>query len=328
VDLESCKVDVLMPYHRVDKFLHKAIKSIQESRNVSIRLILIDDTQGPEKLKSVKFKEYLNNLANLEIEIVITHGVGYAKALNSIKEKIESPYVALLNSDDFFHPLKIFLQIQKIKIDNSDICIGRIIKRKMFLTYPSIGLGLNRLDTYNTNLLLLGAYGSDASILVKRDIWLKYFHYPTEFKSSDWVAAFDIYDKLKISFEPKAIYYYRVHAFQTTKSQYYSDSFNEMFLKWQEYLTQKFNVTTNFETGATLASPSTKISLNKVDYVFLKYLMNVQKDIDHTFTRLLKRRINLYLIKNGRFPKYLGDATKLFLSAAIRILIFNRSKYL
>ena len=332
--LERFKVDVILPYHRVDKYLYNAIESLYQSEGVEIRLILIDDSKKEEEIKSSEFKKLISNQNKLRLQIHKTKGIGYANALNESKRFIKNPYVAILNSDDSYHPLKLYNQIKRLEKDKSDICIGRLVKKISIFNYPAIGLSIRNFDKYNPKLLLLGPYGADSTILVRRKIWLKYFEYPIAVKSSDWALALTIYDKLNISYEPSAVYYYRVHDKQVTRNQSYLGHFIEIYPRWRKFMEKNYKYEFNFETGATLASPITKISLEKVEFLGIKQILNNEIDKNSTFSRILKRRINVFQMRKRKFPIYFVDALKIISSLAIQkvlltgFMMFSKIKYL
>ena len=181
---------------------------------------------------------------------------------------------------------------------------------------------------------MLGPYGADSTIVVRRKIWLKYFEYPIDVKSSDWALALTIYDKLNISFEPSAIYYYRVHDKQVTRNQTYVDHFIEIYPRWQKFAEKNYKYKFNFETGATLASPITKISLEKVEFSDIKQILNDEIDKNSIFSRILKRRINIFQIRKRKFPVFFVDALKILSSLATQkvlltgSMMFSKIKYL
>jgi glycosyltransferase involved in cell wall biosynthesis len=321
--MERFKVDVLLPYHRVDKYLYSAIESLYQSKGVEIRVILIDDSKKGEEINSSEFKKLITSDNRLEFQIFKTKGIGYANALNESKRFIQSPYVAILNSDDRYHPLKLYNQIKRLERDKSDICLGRLVKKIYKFNYPAIGLSIKNLDNYNSKLLLLGPYGADSTIVVRRRIWLKYFEYPIDIKSSDWALALTIYDKLNISYEDSAIYYYRVHDKQVTRNQSYVDHFIDIYPLWRKFMKKKYKHEFNFEMGATLASPITKVSLEKVKFSDLMQILNSEIDKKSMFSRILKRRINIFQMRKRNFPIYIVDAFKMLLSLAIQKILLT-----
>ena len=94
-------VDVLMPFHRLDEFLHEAVFSVLKSEKISLRLILLDNRADKSQLFPLNLFESRLEATGHSIELVVVEAPNtYADALNLGILKAEADFVALMNSDD------------------------------------------------------------------------------------------------------------------------------------------------------------------------------------------------------------------------------------
>lgn len=226
-------VDVILPFHRYGKYLISAIKSVLESEGVQIRLILINDV----KCKQNYIEEdifLVNYLKNVDANFIVLNSPqnGYAFAINCAKPFIESQYVALMNSDDLIEASRFKFQIQSLQSNFAEVAIGQIKKFQGVFRLPTLA-GKFDVSNYNFSLLLLGAYGADASILSLRDTWVNLMQFNETARSSDWVTALDVFPNVKVVGVKDAIYWYRSHAEQITKNEDHKlNNFDEIYPHW------------------------------------------------------------------------------------------------
>jgi len=105
--MKSHEVDVIMPFHRTDRFLEKAINSVFESENIDINLILIDD-RPIDKAKSIgRYQQYIREK---------TSGlIGAANSFNIGARFCSSEYVSIVASDDLISPQRFKNKSKRLK---------------------------------------------------------------------------------------------------------------------------------------------------------------------------------------------------------------------
>jgi len=114
------QVDIVIPFHKVDKYLYEAIRSASESKGIVPHVILVNDSgQSPifERLQ-----------ISIDMTILETKERGYANALNTALPHLKSRYLAFLDSDDLQDSQRIFKQIQSLEFSQADISICGIRK--------------------------------------------------------------------------------------------------------------------------------------------------------------------------------------------------------
>ena len=100
------KVDLLIPFHRIDTYLNAAITSAQASVGVNLRVIAINDS-GEEVTKST---------LGLRTEDLLVKSIlkGYLGALSTGFANCDADFIAFLDSDDLQEETRLASQIKLI----------------------------------------------------------------------------------------------------------------------------------------------------------------------------------------------------------------------
>jgi glycosyltransferase involved in cell wall biosynthesis len=301
-DVSYPTVDVILPFHRIDENLSLAVKSVLCSEEVIVRLILVDDRDQEALLLDQKLaipKRFTNYI------LLKNKKNGYASAINLGLSKVASEFVALMNSDDLVSKERLKLQIKNITRTGSDICIANLQKFGIKGFVPSIS-GKIDASMYSSKLLLLGAYGADASILFRSSIASEIVFYEGA-KSADWITALRTYPKFVLSGEKDAIYYYRIHENQvTSQSTYNDDNFFQVYPFWKEYNSQLGLPYLEFESAMLIAAiheykPTSVVDYKKIKSWTEKYLSLFENQQEKKVAmQLIKRRIVISKLKDFR----------------------------
>jgi glycosyltransferase involved in cell wall biosynthesis len=200
------EVDVIIPFHRpIDKFLIEAIESVKNSDGVLARPILVNNTSNTDSTKILK---------RMGLFVIEEDKPGYANCLNTGIRLADSEYISFLNSDDIQSINRLKLQISKIENENTNISISRLSKFGRKANYRDLA-GSQPINFYSKNLLLLGAYGANASLLAKNNFFINKAFKDTEL--ADWEFAFTYYPEY-LSFVDEPLYFYRMHSSQITRT--------------------------------------------------------------------------------------------------------------
>jgi len=217
-------VDIVMPFHRNDRFLVEAVSSIMSSNGVRIRLILIDDRKDDSSDLTFNADKF---------EIVKSHGVGYSRALRLGLEMVKSEYFALLDSDDLSHKDRLARELDLMHRENLDIVacsmkkIGKSSVSK--ITQPLIFRDIGILRESN----LLGSINSNSTWMCKTDLLNEQNFLSSKFISLDWATTLQLNPKTKVGFIDSRLYSYRQHESQMTKNiQYKNQAFFEIYPLW------------------------------------------------------------------------------------------------
>lgn len=286
-------VDVILPFHRNDEYLRIAIDSALSSKDVEVRLLLIDDRKIWEPIQ------------DLDAYVTCrTGGIGYAGAINSARKHLQSNYVALMNSDDWSDPERLKKQISAITFGESEFSICAL---KKFRGLKSLTANLGELtgDKYDPRSLILGAYGANATLLGTREAWLQEVFF-FESDVSDWVTAFQLLPRIMPEFVNETLYWYRQHENQITNSSSHQIKSTEELLDHARLLALRMGIwdkdfDMNFKITATpysLRKPPAKTEL----LTAWRYLDSIEELNIYGVKNLLRRRrlfLGLYLMKLG-----------------------------
>lgn len=92
-------VTVLIPSYRHGPYIEKAIQSVLAQRRVPFKVLVVDDLSPDDTVAQAKSVED----PRLEVRVNQTN-LGLGNSVLQALTDIDTPYVALLNSDDLFHP--------------------------------------------------------------------------------------------------------------------------------------------------------------------------------------------------------------------------------
>jgi glycosyltransferase involved in cell wall biosynthesis len=222
------KFDVLVPFHRIDGYFYQAVESISQILGDG-QIIFIDDRIDRSLESDLLFRKFPKKYKIIET----SGGLGYGAALRAGTSASEAEFIALFNSDDLVAPTKFMRQIETI--EDSDISITGIRRLSDKGKKIKSLTGSFRGSTYDHILLLFGAYGANASWLMKREWWEKNSFFDNK-EVLDWRIALRSFDKAKISYIPDELYYYRKHPSQITfKKNLSPDELSPAYQEWKHF---------------------------------------------------------------------------------------------
>ena len=289
-------IDILLPFHRVDKFLHAAVASLLDSKDVRPRIILIDDR--PYKNTSVNFPlNHRFKIVNNELS------PGYGNALITGSGHIQSEYVALMNSDDLIDNEKLYRQLKELK--NHDLSITNIerITSKGFKSKSLTGEITS--NEYSKDFLLLGSYGANATWAMRSEWWKQ--QVLDNDQCLDWRIALSAFSDTKISYIPLKLYSYRRHSMQTNYTKLKTNEIDILYNSWAKFASKySFLPKADLECFSFFAAPwigESKINLEKMfawSNSFIQSSALRSEEIQRNLQAILNRRF-LIAIKNENF---------------------------
>ena len=302
-------IDVLLPFHKEDDYLYSAIDSVSRSTEVQIRLILIDDRINPRPLTRLP--------ANATI--IRTSSIGYARALNVAKQSILSPFTAIMNSDDLVHPERFKTQIQHLEKYSSQLVACGIQKfRKDRFVSSKFG-DLQSSGFLDSRVLLLGAYGVDATWCGRSDWWISNIEFVNQ-PMSDWATGMKVSRTTDIYFDHNKLYYSRQHPSHTTADSSFSSSgLDEIMKYWLNLAREKDIQDLTPREIAWVAAPRGRSSLNRNEVRRIsEWLTRFNILTENRFANLIARRF-LLLIGDNFVNKFEVKEILLCASAALSI---------
>lgn len=120
---QSPKVSVVIPLHNHENYIEEAIKSVQSQTYPKIELIVIDDGSSDKSyeralktLKSGKRAFQCIKQKNKGAHVTINRGI----------EMSTGKYIAILNSDDFYHPDRFLFLISALENSDSEMAFSGV----------------------------------------------------------------------------------------------------------------------------------------------------------------------------------------------------------
>jgi len=324
--IELPTIDVLFPFHKVDEYFFLALSSVLKSVGVRTRIIFIDNRKD-------KFPE-LENYENFYSEyfdyfVIAGTNNEYASGLNLGLNYLKSDFVGLMNSDDLIQCDKFLRQIETLVNQNCDLCIGKIVKFNYKGRLPSLTGAINP-NRYSSELLLLGAYGADATIVFTKEV-AKKVSFVENVRSSDRITALLEYKSLKVCGDKEAIYFYRIHSNQISSNHsYFEGNFDEVYPYWRQYNLWLNLPDLDLNSARVLGGSNEYTELSKVDYEKIKMWMSCYVSLFQDSTtrlmveRLLRRRLSLLKLRNHKIPLDVMSLLRLIIEFLITIA--KRSK--
>jgi hypothetical protein len=320
-------VDVVVPFHKADNLLWKAISSASRSKNVSLNIIFMDDRQeiGPnDELVLSKISGKLEKM-NITYSFNKTTMHGYANALNESKFLVKSQYVGILNSDDLISKNRFWRQAREID-QGFDLSICRLKKfTKIFSLPPMLG---SIKTVFEPELLLLGAYGADASLFTSKHLWQTELMFTPNIEMADWEMALRCYPKFRVSYISRTLYFYRMHRRQVSRgSNIHSPLSSEFYDSWCSLAEKlKFPVLDPEQVSvvATPWSSASRVSQEQKMEI-LNWLSKFQELLDQKNLRLdlIKRRFVLLRLRGFSAQISINVAIKMFLNLIWLCILFQ-----
>ncbi len=115
-------VSVIIPCYRCISTIHRAIESVIAQTQKPTEVILVDDASGDETLAVLR--EFEQQHPDWIKVIALAKNQGAASARNAGWAVASQPYIALLDSDDSWHPQKIEIQYAYMKAHPEVVLCG------------------------------------------------------------------------------------------------------------------------------------------------------------------------------------------------------------
>jgi|LakMenE01Jun11ns_1017448.scaffolds.fasta_scaffold9946510_3 glycosyltransferase involved in cell wall biosynthesis len=114
-------VSVIMPAYNVEKYVSQSIKSVFAQTYKNIELIVIDD--GSTDFTNQVIKEVIQESGS-NARVISTENGGACRAKNLAMKSANGEYLAFLDSDDFWLPEKIEIQVKYLLENLNAIGVG------------------------------------------------------------------------------------------------------------------------------------------------------------------------------------------------------------
>lgn len=108
-------VSIIIPSYNHLAYIPKAVESVLEQTHSDLELIIIDDGSTDDSLA------YLQALTDPRVRLVAQANAGAHNAINRGLEMARGEYLAILNSDDIFHPDRLKICLERLASGDVDL---------------------------------------------------------------------------------------------------------------------------------------------------------------------------------------------------------------
>lgn len=217
-------VSIILASYNHRNFIEKAISSALCQSSPSAELIVVDDgsTDGSQ--------EFLSELAKKSnFLFFLQANLGISKTLNkAIRQYSKGKYIALLASDDYYHPRKIEEQVAMLEANpGAELCYTQAVEFDSLTgaelrTFPKIIRTGNMLNT----VFMHKSYAA-GSIMFTRDLFDRLDGFDESLKFEDWDFSIRAAAATQFVAVKKPLYFYRSHQSNTLKKWSRRDIFSE-----------------------------------------------------------------------------------------------------
>ncbi len=219
------KISVIMPAYNAVQYISESIQSVIDQSYKNWELIIVDDGSIDDTAKIVK------DFANREsrIKYFYQKNSRQGKARNLALKHADGDYIAFLDADDLWHPLKLEKQIFFLKSKNADLvfCDSSIFNEDPMKPIGKLGVKAGYFfGNEGIKLFLESNRIPLLTVLVKREKVLQVngFTEVLEIQNAEdyhlWLKLLSNNNKFYASDELLA--YYRKHSYQSTANDSYS----------------------------------------------------------------------------------------------------------
>ncbi len=221
---ENILVSVVIPTYNASQFIEETIKSVQSQTFNHWEIIVVDDCSKDDTVSKVQKMIDSDNRISL-IKLDVNYG-GPAGPRNIGISKSIGKYIALLDSDDIWHPKKLEIQMQYMKSSSASFICSMMqdFTCTSGISFKNIDISTISISRINYLRQSLRASIPASSILIEKDIVnkIKFFE-SISFKAVEdyhcWLRVLDLnIHCVKIN-EP--LLYYRKSEGQISSSKIY-----------------------------------------------------------------------------------------------------------
>ncbi|MFA6160262.1 MAG: glycosyltransferase [Parcubacteria group bacterium] len=298
------KISVIIPLYNHEKYIERAIKSIQNQTYPVSEVIVIDDGSRDDSGKIVK--EIIKN--NSSIKYFYQENAGAHNAINKGIKMAKGDYIAILNSDDVYYDERFKKMIKGIKDTNADVIFSGIdfidAEEKMIENAWYCQAKEFYLKNKNLSLALINGnfFMTTSNVLIKKAVFDKvgYFSNLRYTHDLDFFLRL-ITQNLKIEFLNENLLYYRIHDANTIK-----ENHEKVRREWASIIalfivenSKKYNmeIKKNIKEGTELFKIINEHNLTKYVLFFIQNYLFTLNRVEYYEKYLKNEELNNYLIK-------------------------------
>ncbi|UVK86905.1 glycosyltransferase [Pseudomonas sp. B21-051] len=221
------KISVVIPSYNHRHYIEKAVDSVLNQSEHDLELIVIDDGSTDDSLS------YLRQISDSRFKLVEQKNAGAHNAINRGLALAQGEYLAILNSDDIFHPDRLKRCIEALLRENADLVttwievinadgkplgVKEAWKNMLPWSIPDMEKSFSATDDFSLNLIVSNFVSTTSNIVFTRKLYEKVGGMRNLRFAHDWDFMFRAAETSKCVLLPEALMQYRIHGSNTISS--------------------------------------------------------------------------------------------------------------
>jgi alpha-1,3-rhamnosyltransferase len=205
-----------MPSYNHSAYIERAIRSVLDQTYAAVELIVVDDgsSDGSVDLLHSFRKRH-------DFTLICQPNAGVCRALNrGVREAARGKYIALLASDDFWHPEKLRLQVEALAMNpESEFCFSQACEfENEEITDSGRVFPKSCLSGDVLRKVFLRQHVPAGTMLFSRNLYNEIGGFDESLKEEDWDFVIRSAAATVFSAVNKPLLYYRAHAGNTMRT--------------------------------------------------------------------------------------------------------------
>lgn len=221
------KISVVIPSYNHRHYIEKAVESVLNQSERDLELIVIDDGSTDDSLS------YLRQISDSRFRLVEQKNSGAHNAINRGLALAQGEYLAILNSDDIFHPDRLKRCVEALQRENADLVttwievinadgkplgVKEAWKNMLPWSIPDMERSFSATDDFSLNLIVSNFVSTTSNIVFTRKLYEKIGGMRNLRFAHDWDFMFRAAETSKCVVLPEALMQYRIHGSNTISS--------------------------------------------------------------------------------------------------------------
>jgi glycosyltransferase involved in cell wall biosynthesis len=118
-------ISIITTVKNGNQFLGETLESVYNQSYKNYQHILIDDGSTDNTISIIE--DFKNKFKDHRIKLIVTNGVGRAKALNLGVSNAIGEWIAIIDGDDLWHPQKLAYQVKSLNQATDILCTGSFL---------------------------------------------------------------------------------------------------------------------------------------------------------------------------------------------------------
>ena len=220
------RISVVIPSYNHEKFIRPAVESVLAQSHADLELIVVDDGSSDRSL------DYLRSVRDNRFRLVEQANAGAHNAINRGLALAQGEYLAILNSDDIYHPDRLAICQQRLQagadlvaswlevIDDKGKALGVKEGWRNMLPWPTAQLDgkLDEVDAFAINLLRSNFVATTSNIVFSRSLYESVGGMANLRFAHDWHFLLCAVQGFRCELIEQPLLQYRIHSTNTISS--------------------------------------------------------------------------------------------------------------